>query len=282
METPPVFQEAPRCDVCNCSFNTFRRRHHCRACGKTLCHDHSSNQMALPQFGIYTNVRVCNECFNNSSRSIQNGSQNSSVQSSAVADRFSKLSVGDDAVVNTYAPSNVPVIECKCGMPLCICEAPVLDPVPRQSSTTSIAQPTPKPKKSETIPKKQPSSSNSKPSLFFNLGQENNNSLNKGSVNYDVSGEGLREAIKSGDLNAVKKLLSGGVDANYCDKQGSTLLHLAALFNQTDIAIILMDHGADAYCKNAQGETPIECAPIMLQNKMRSKIEEATASQQLS
>lgn len=25
-ETPPPFQEASRCDVCNCSFNTFRRR----------------------------------------------------------------------------------------------------------------------------------------------------------------------------------------------------------------------------------------------------------------
>ncbi|KAI9113529.1 hypothetical protein K1719_015456 [Acacia pycnantha] len=63
---PPPFQESARCDVCNCSFNTFRRRHHCRRCGRTLCHEHSSNQMALPQFGIYSNVRVCADCFNNS------------------------------------------------------------------------------------------------------------------------------------------------------------------------------------------------------------------------
>ncbi|XP_048443818.1 uncharacterized protein LOC103950210 isoform X2 [Pyrus x bretschneideri] len=65
---PPSFQEAPRCDVCKCSFNAFRRRHHCRSCGRTLCHEHSANQMALPQFGIYSPVRVCSECFNDSSR----------------------------------------------------------------------------------------------------------------------------------------------------------------------------------------------------------------------
>ncbi|KOM33329.1 hypothetical protein LR48_Vigan01g288500 [Vigna angularis] len=70
---------------------------------------------------------------------------------------------------------------------------------------------------------------------------------------YGVSGEGLREAIKNGDIGAVKKLLNEGVDANYKDKQGLSLLHLAAVFNQTDIVFTLMDSGASLEYKNAQG-----------------------------
>ncbi|KAF2565273.1 hypothetical protein F2Q68_00027496 [Brassica cretica] len=70
---------------------------------------------------------------------------------------------------------------------------------------------------------------------------------------YEVTGEGLREAIKNGDTAGVKKLLNEGVDANYHDKQGMSVLHLAVLFNQTDIALMLMEHGASLDYKNAQG-----------------------------
>ncbi|KAF2304241.1 hypothetical protein GH714_028819 [Hevea brasiliensis] len=85
---------------------------------------------------------------------------------------------------------------------------------------------------------------------------------------------GLREAIKNGDSAAVKKLLSEDVDANYRDKQGLSVLHLAALFNRTDIAFLLMESGASLDYKNAQGETPLDCAPPTLQYKMRKKMEE--------
>ncbi|MCL7039540.1 hypothetical protein MKW94_012094 [Papaver nudicaule] len=86
--------------------------------------------------------------------------------------------------------------------------------------------------------------------------------------------QGLREAIKNSDTAAVKKLLSEGVDANYCDKQGLSLLHLAALFNQTEIAFILMDNGANLEYKNQQGETALDCAPTTLQYKMKQKMQE--------
>ncbi|RZC65053.1 hypothetical protein C5167_008745 [Papaver somniferum] len=85
--------------------------------------------------------------------------------------------------------------------------------------------------------------------------------------------QGLREAIKNSDTAAVRKLLSEGVDANYCDKQGLSLLHLAALFNQTDIAFILMDNGANLEYKNQQGETALDCAPTTLQYRMKQKME---------
>ncbi|KAF8401181.1 hypothetical protein HHK36_014485 [Tetracentron sinense] len=283
---PPPFEEAGRCDVCKCSFNAFRRRHHCRCCGRTLCHEHSSNQMALPQFGIHSSVRVCFDCFNNSSRSCKDNPQPSSDSIDVATDTVSRLDITSD--VNAKAELTAehhPVLDvpdCKCGMPLCICEAPAPTQGPallqKQTASTSAAQSIPRPKKTDPVPKNTGSTSNSKPSSFFNLAQSPNDSLDKSQTDYEVNGEGLREAIKNSDTAAVKKLLSKGVDANYRDKQGLSLLHLAALFNHTDIAFVLMEYGASLDCKNAQGETPFDCAPTMLQYKMRKKMEEEAIS----
>ncbi|OIV95301.1 hypothetical protein TanjilG_07457 [Lupinus angustifolius] len=314
---PPPFQEAPRCVVCNCSFNTFRRRHHCRRCGRTLCNEHSSDQMALPQFGIYSNVRVCADCFNNS-RSEKGVPQASSDGVNRVTHAISKLDI--DANVDSKTKPNAEnnqtvssVKECKCGMPLCICEviAPSSDSLPQQviifiinvryhflvqpknssmffqnllqqkKSTPVVTAPSnPKTKKTDTVPKNRGSSSTSKFSSTFNLGNVTSGTSNRPQTDYEANGEGLREAIKNGDVAAVKKLLNQGVDANYRDKQGLSLLHLAAVFNQTDIVFTLMDSGASLEYKNAQDETPLDCAPATLQYKMRKKMEEGGAMDQ--
>ncbi|XP_065850777.1 uncharacterized protein [Euphorbia lathyris] len=279
---PPPFQEADRCDVCKCSFSTFRRRHHCRCCGGTLCHEHSSNQMTLPQFGIHTPVRVCADCFNDSTRSGKVDVEASSNAVNSVTDEVSRLDIHAEADSKTEAAtqhhSTVTAIECKCGMPLCICEAPApttdARPLQMKAPSTSISQLNPKPKKPDVIPKNRGSTSNNRPSSVFNHGQATNDSYDKPQRDYEVNGEGLREAIKSGDTAAVKKLLTEGVDANYHDKQGLSLLHLAALFNRTDIAFILMEYGASLDYRNAQGETPLDCAPATLQYKMKKKMEE--------
>ncbi|XP_027919736.1 vacuolar protein sorting-associated protein 27 [Vigna unguiculata] len=273
----PQFQEAARCVVCNCGFNTFRRRHHCRSCGRTLCNEHSANQMALPQFGIYSNVRVCADCFNNSG-SGKDVPQGSLGGANSVTDTISKLDINanaDSKSVPTAANNLVPDIkECKCGMPLCICEAPAPSseaPSQQRKPNPVVAAPSnPKPKKTDTAPKNRSSTSTSKFSAM-------NGTSDKPQSDYGVSGEGLREAIKNGDIDAVKKLLNEGVDANYKDKQGLSLLHLAAVFNQTDIVFTLMDSGANLDYKNPQGETPLDCAPATLQYKMRKKMEEGGA-----
>uniref|UniRef100_A0A5B7CAY2 FYVE-type domain-containing protein n=1 Tax=Davidia involucrata TaxID=16924 RepID=A0A5B7CAY2_DAVIN len=278
---PPTFQEASRCDVCKCSFNTFRRRHHCRCCGRTLCAEHSSNQMALPQFGVHSCVRVCSDCFNDSSRSRKDDAPATLDGVNHVTDTLSRLDIGAVADSNPKPTAELfPVLgisECKCGMPLCICEAPApaRDTVTLQGKTTSTftAQSNPKPKKTVTTPKNRCSTSN-KHCTVFNLGPATNSSLEKSQMDCEVNGEGLREAIKSGDTAAVMKLLSEGVDANYCDKQGLSLLHLAAVLNQTDIAFVLMEHGARVDFKNSQGETPLDCAPATLQYKMQKKMDE--------
>ncbi|MBA0584982.1 hypothetical protein Gorai_015775, partial [Gossypium raimondii] len=249
--------EAPRCDVCKCSFNTFRRR-------------------PLPQFGILSSVRVCADCFNNSSGSAKADPQPPLGGVGSATDEVARLNINADVGAQTEATAKqqpvVSIPECKCGMPLCICEspAPKTDAVPltMKNPPSSVASSNPKPKKTDTVPKSRGSTSNCKSSSVFNPGLvTNGTAADKSQTDYDVNGEGLREAIKNGDTAAVKRLLSEGVDANYRDKQGLSVLHLvvfslslsdvyilvhAALFNRTDIVFALMDHGASMDYKNAQ------------------------------
>ncbi|KAL1547886.1 hepatocyte growth factor-regulated tyrosine kinase substrate-like [Salvia divinorum] len=280
---PPPFQEASRCDVCKCSFSTFRRRHHCRCCGRTLCAEHSSDQMTLPQFGILTNVRVCANCFNDRSGLKKDGVSGATNEVNAVTDSISRLDIGGVSDLKPEVSSEKSafpsISECKCGMPLCICEAPApskdsMSSQPFSAPLNPPVQSFPKPKKIEPTSKSRGSTSNSRQGNLFNPGQVSNPSEDISSADYEVTGEGLREAIKNGDTDAANKLLSQGVDANYCDKQGSSLLHLAAVFNQTEIAFALMDHKANLDCKNSQGETPLDCAPATLQYKMKQKMKD--------
>ncbi|KAL1224637.1 Protein VAPYRIN-LIKE [Cardamine amara subsp. amara] len=173
--------------------------------------------------------------------------------------QVSRLDIDDD-----MGPGGSETMECKCGMPLCICVAP----------SKSIDKPNPPAVRapvtvtqSETSTKSKGSTSNSNARSAVNPG------LDIPQRDYVANGEGLREAIKNGDTAGVKKLLKEGVDANYRDKQGMSVLHLTVLFNQTDIALMLMEHGASLEYKNAQGETPLDCAPATLQYKMQEKME---------
>lgn len=37
--------------------------HHCRSCGSVVCEPCSSKKMALPAYGIVSEVRVCDSCY---------------------------------------------------------------------------------------------------------------------------------------------------------------------------------------------------------------------------
>jgi FYVE, RhoGEF and PH domain containing 1 len=64
-KVPPVWikdQETSMCMNCTTNFTTFRRRHHCRACGHVICGKCSSHKAPL----IYNDnivSRVCDPCF---------------------------------------------------------------------------------------------------------------------------------------------------------------------------------------------------------------------------
>ncbi|GAB0090647.1 Lateral signaling target protein 2 homolog [Sergentomyia squamirostris] len=65
-ERPPRWipdEEAPRCMACSAVFTAFRRRHHCRCCGKVFCGMCSNSSAPLPKFGLTKAVRVCRTCF---------------------------------------------------------------------------------------------------------------------------------------------------------------------------------------------------------------------------
>nr|XP_043615371.1 hepatocyte growth factor-regulated tyrosine kinase substrate [Erigeron canadensis] len=266
---PPPFEESARCHVCKCSFNTFRRRHHCRCCGRTLCAEHSSDQMALPQFGIHSLVRVCSDCYNDASRSVKSEGGASVNGVNSMTDAVSRIDISTPS--NSDTTQAVGNSNCTCGMPLCICEV---------QSNDAMAPVQPKPVPTSSVPKKLDTAQRSRASSSSksSAGHSANAVSEKPLADYEVNGEGLREAIKNGDLFSVKKLLSEGVDANYCDKQGLSLLHLAAVFNKTEIVFTLMENGASMDHKNLQGETPLDCAPVTLQFKMKKKMEQINQS----
>ncbi|CAG8791027.1 3621_t:CDS:2, partial [Racocetra persica] len=51
------------CKGCEASFNTLRRKHHCRQCGNIFCQECTSKNIALPQLGYLKPERVCSGCF---------------------------------------------------------------------------------------------------------------------------------------------------------------------------------------------------------------------------
>jgi ankyrin repeat protein len=79
-----------------------------------------------------------------------------------------------------------------------------------------------------------------------------------------AAGVGGREPISRGRgvdaIQALELLLAQGVDINATNQTGNTALHGAALRGSTAIIQFLVDHGANALVKNAKGQTPLDIA----------------------
>lgn len=53
--TPPAWvpdESVRECMGCDAAFGFFRRRHHCRACGKVFCDNCSRYRSPIPLYGI--------------------------------------------------------------------------------------------------------------------------------------------------------------------------------------------------------------------------------------
>ena len=83
----------------------------------------------------------------------------------------------------------------------------------------------------------------------------------------DDVNEGLREAIKAGDVKACLELIKQNADPNYRDRQGNTPLHMACLFQRTEVAKALLLAGSDLTLKNGAGELPERMASVSLKMK---------------
>ena len=100
------------------------------------------------------------------------------------------------------------------------------------------------------------------------------------SKTYEASGEGLRDAVKGGDLRGVRSVL--GRDrglANYQDRQMESMLHLAAIFNHATIAVELVKHGAKIDVKNQDNETPLDVALPSLKAKIQAEHDKAAGEE---
>jgi len=86
---------------------------------------------------------------------------------------------------------------------------------------------------------------------------------------YEVSGEGVREAIKAQDAACVRAVLAKGAEPDFKDDKGMSLLHIAAMFDNKAIVDSLLNAGAQPDAQNSQGETPADCAPLVLSAHIR-------------
>ena len=77
----------------------------------------------------------------------------------------------------------------------------------------------------------------------------------------------LFEAALAGDLNAVKQHIAAGTDLNLKDPNPvgnkDTALGIAAAFGKTDVAIALIEGGADLDARNKDGTTPLHSASFL-------------------
>uniref|UniRef100_A0A182PQ67 FYVE-type domain-containing protein n=1 Tax=Anopheles epiroticus TaxID=199890 RepID=A0A182PQ67_9DIPT len=58
-------EDALHCMCCRRTFSMLNRRHHCRRCGRVVCHSCSKRKIRLPNFYENVAVRVCDNCWEN-------------------------------------------------------------------------------------------------------------------------------------------------------------------------------------------------------------------------
>jgi hypothetical protein len=80
---------------------------------------------------------------------------------------------------------------------------------------------------------------------------------------YTMNVEGLKEAIRNNDTQAIKILLEKKKSlATMCDASGTPLIYTAAILGSIDVAVLLIEHGATPYSTNSNGVCALDVALI--------------------
>lgn len=80
------------------------------------------------------------------------------------------------------------------------------------------------------------------------------------SVTVSAAGVSLIDAVKAGDVQAVRTLLKQRANVNAAEADGMTALHWAARANAMDTVQLLLSSGANAKAANRYGVTPLSLA----------------------
>lgn len=87
------------------------------------------------------------------------------------------------------------------------------------------------------------------------------NSVSTNAITYETSDVNpLCLAISKGDIDTVKQIIAYGIDVNDTTNRGMTPLMYAAIYNQTEIAKLLIEKGADLDKKDKSGSTALDHA----------------------
>jgi len=292
--SPPEFKNSTKCQACGALFGLINRKHHCRNCGNTFCAKCSQKSSPLPTYGFVEPVRVCDKCYDDlratqsfadsprkSERAeTQAEDGDSKVQPSSTSSSSRVPATDDDVADEEGSSSEAPtgeekketrkrVANCKCKMPLCICPADPETEEEKEEREKKEGKSVKKVERKKAPPASSTSSNIPSPTsqpTFVGFGQ-------KTTRQYDLKGDlnnQCREAVKAQDLDGVKMLLKAGAKADYKDRTGNTLLHLAAMFDNTELVKVLIAAGADPWIQNPGKESPIDIAPPALAAKMKS------------
>ncbi|MFC4740029.1 ankyrin repeat domain-containing protein [Flavobacterium ponti] len=95
------------------------------------------------------------------------------------------------------------------------------------------------------------------------------NNTTKNAVSYEKSDVNpLCLAISKGDIATVKQIISYGIDVNDTTNRGMTPLMYAAIYNQSEIAALLLEKGADVNMKDKSGSTALDHAKTSGSNEV--------------
>lgn len=87
------------------------------------------------------------------------------------------------------------------------------------------------------------------------------NSVSTNAITYETSDVNpLCLAISKGDIDTVKQIIAYGIDVNDTTNRGMTPLMYAAVYNQAEIAKLLIEKGADLDKKDKSGSTALDHA----------------------
>ncbi len=91
------------------------------------------------------------------------------------------------------------------------------------------------------------------------------------------AGRRLVDAVKAGDIEAVRSLIASGVDVGTTEADGTTALHWAAHHDRFEVADLLLGVRAEVDATNRYGVTPLALASLNGSTSMLTRLLEAGA-----